>query len=111
MHGTVVTLIALSGLGCDHKSCAVSQAPPALYAGYGAQGDGYAFAPTPYPAYTPSDHTCGSPGHSGYSLRSTLCSFVLGRDPDVPTARDIEATFYSGGFGQYRRFTTISTER
>jgi hypothetical protein len=111
MHGIVVTLIALSGLGCDHKSCAVAHSPPALDVRCGAHEDGHAFAPTGYPAYAPSGYNCESPGHSGHSLRSTLCSFVLGRDPDVPTAREIEATFYSGGFGQYRRFTTISTER
>jgi hypothetical protein len=111
MHGTVVMLIALSSLGCDHKSCAVDQAPPALDARYGAQGDGHALAPSGYPAYTPSDSDCGSPGHSGHSWRATLCSFILGRDPDVPTAREIEATFSSGGFGQYRQFATISADR
>ena len=31
---------------------------------------------------------------TGTRLRATLCSFVLGHDPDVATAREIEASVY-----------------
>src|SRR5262249_44881168 len=105
MQGSVVMLIALSGLGCEHKSCDVLQAPPTVDGRYGAHADYPTLAPSGHPAYAPLHYSGGDASgdsHRG-SLRATLWSFVLGRDPDVPTAREIEATFSSGGYGHYRQ--------
>jgi hypothetical protein len=35
----------------------------------------------------------------GSCLRDTFCSFIIGRSPDVPSAREIEAAYYSGRYG------------
>jgi hypothetical protein len=113
MQGPVVLLIALSGLGCDHKSCGVFPAPAALDGHYGAHAYFLSPALSGYPAYSPSPYSCGdASGHSrGANLRGTLCSFVLGRDPDVPTAREIQATFNWAGYGQYRDINLLPSAR
>ena len=112
MHGTIVILIALGGLGCQNKSCHASPAPPAGDGWCGAHVAFPSFAPPSPAAYAPiHDHGDAADYSRGRSLRSTLCSFVLGRDPDVPTARDIEATFYSGSFGAYRSLASIPSAR
>jgi hypothetical protein len=114
MQGSVVMLIALSGLGCDHKSCGRFQGPWAVDSPYGAIVDPHSFAPLGYPPMAPSHHLGGDPsGDScgGGTLRATLWSFVLGRDPDVPTARELEASFYSGGYGQYGQLASRPNER
>jgi hypothetical protein len=104
MQGTVVMLIALSGLGCQNKPCG---ALPGTLTSYGsgdwsaANGYSNAVAQPGYPAYVARpDSGYDHSGYPGGALRSTLWSFVLGRDPDVPTAREIEATFNSGGYDQ-----------
>jgi hypothetical protein len=106
MHGAMVMLLALSGLGCQNKDCNASPAPQAPFCA-GVQSSANVW-PGPitssgYPAWGALPDT--SDDSSGYScrdaLRSTLWSFVLGHDPDVLTAREIEATFYSGSSGRY----------
>jgi len=106
MQGAIVMAIALTGLGCQNKSCDLSNPQPA----YGSFGATSTYA-KPYPSYaTPSSY-------SGYysrsytdnawdpypthwdSLRSTLYSLMLGRDPDVATAREIEASVYGDSTG------------
>jgi len=99
MQGAVVMVIALSGLGCNNKSCDVSNAPPGCrstgcactnaYAGYAAPSSHSGYDSRSYrgddsPAYT---------SHVGL-LRGTIYSFVFGHDPDVPTAREIEESVY-----------------
>ena len=67
MQGTIVMLMALSGLGCHHKSCDVAYAPPyygtgACYGGYYDGGYATVVGPSCY-----SD--CYSSGYSGcYSI-------------------------------------------
>ena len=104
MQGTVVLLIALSGLGCQNKPSGALPVPLTSYgSGDWSAAHGYpnAVAQPGYPAYVASrDSGCDGSGYPGGALRSTLCSFFLGRDPDVPTARQIEATFDSGGYEQ-----------
>jgi hypothetical protein len=106
MQGAIVMLLALSGLGCQNKGCNVS--PTAQTMGYAsaravANGCPSPVGPSVGPAWNVS-HDSGDDS-SGYScrdvLRSTLWSFVIGRDPDVRSAREIEASVYSGGSGRY----------
>jgi hypothetical protein len=99
----VVLVVALSGLGCQNKSCDTSVAP----AGYYPSGQAVPHVHTGYAA--PSGYQSGSASHSGgdpyggyglhSSIRSTLWSFLLGRDPDgVPTVAEIEAGLQSGNY-------------
>jgi hypothetical protein len=103
MQMSVVMVMALSGLGCQNKGCDVSPTPQTCYTSSPCALNAYpgSFAPSGYPVYAPSRY--GRDNASDYtfhsSVRSTLWSFVLGRDPDVASASEIEATFYSGGYG------------
>jgi hypothetical protein len=92
----VVLVVALSGLGCQNKSCDASVVPVACYASGQPIAHVHAgsVAPTGYPASSANRY--GSDHYAGYdlqsSIRSTLWSFVLGHDPDgVPTVAEIEA--------------------
>jgi hypothetical protein len=105
-----VMMLALTGLGCHNKTSLVVDASPLT--GYQVesppsasdQGGAYStstyagsFAPTPYPDVPSRIYSSNSPPrstnwHAG--LRSTLYSFVIGRDPDVTTVREIEASVY-----------------
>ena len=112
MQGSVVLLIALSSLGCDHKSCGVFPATAAVDGQYAASANLPSPAPSGYPAYAPRHYYGGdAAGDSGGTLRGTLCSFILGHDPEVPTARDIEATFDSASYGQYRDINALLSAR
>jgi hypothetical protein len=106
----LVMMLALIGLGCQNEASAVIDTPP--LPGYhidaqpftSSQGAGGAtmnysgsFASSPYPQI--GTHVYDTPPlsqptdwHTG--LRYTLYSFVWGRDPDVSTAREIEASVY-----------------
>jgi hypothetical protein len=111
MQAAFVLAFALTGLGCQNKSNELSDGPPVFSAAEpsapnpdsGAVGT---TVPNPYPRYTtPSSY-------SGYyrrnvnddvsdvypthwdAVRSTLCSFVIGRDPEVTTTAEIEASVY-----------------
>jgi hypothetical protein len=107
MHGSIVMTIALAGLGGHNQAEKLSQPlPPAStpastvpnpvlqpfvpssYSEYYAKAGSYAAREGSYesPEYT---------SHLG-SIRSTLWSLVLGRDPDVATSAEIEATIYPG---------------
>jgi hypothetical protein len=101
MQSATVMLIALCGLGCYNKDCSASVAPPisrdlagysdpGVYSHASAQAAYMSYPPSRFDGYDPSDGSCRA------VLRATLCSFVLGRDPGVATARDNEASFYSG---------------
>ena len=107
----LVMMLALSGLGCQNGANAVIDTLPMpghqidalpFTSSQGTAGGGsvpYAntFTPSPYPeigtrvydrysSYEPTDW------HAEW--RKTLYSFVWGRDPDVSTAREIEASVY-----------------
>jgi hypothetical protein len=102
MHATLVILAALSGLGCQNKSCYVTDSPLGLH----YVGSSYRYVPGPsvYSAYTSSL----SSGHYGPEEPSgvreivldTLYSFFVGRSPGVPSPREIEASVfgYHGGY-------------
>jgi hypothetical protein len=111
-----VMMLALAGLGCQNKSSVVvdagpltgsqvESAPPASdqRSGYSTRTYSGSFAPTPYPdipsrLYTNNSEPRSTNWHA--ELRSTLCSFVIGRDPDVSTAREIEASVYGMDSGR-----------
>jgi hypothetical protein len=104
MQATVIMLIALSGLGCQNPNPVNDLAPmPSVTSDSSrpipASVPSYNAAPTAYTAYT------GGPGtfveasddlSFGECARKTFCSFFIGRDPDVPGAREIEAAYYAG---------------
>lgn len=116
MHIPVVLMLALTGLGCQNKtsvvidvvpltSYPVDSAPLATHQGGGYSGSIYSrsFAPTPYPEIPSRIYNSDSEPQLGdwhAGLRSTLWSFVLGRDPDVNTVREIEASVYGYNSGQ-----------
>jgi hypothetical protein len=124
MQGAMVLLMALSGLGCQNRSDGVADAPTAPSAVVAPAVDAPAVAapaiaaptiaaptvdalpvstaPPPYPRYYPE---IDANVESGYrtpwdAMRATFCSFFLGKDPDVPTAREIEASVYGYGSGR-----------
>jgi len=99
MHGAVVMVIALSGLGCNNKSCDLGDAPPACSATGCACTNPYAgsAAPSSHSGYDSGSYSsCDSSAHTGGAglLRSTIYSFVFGHDPDVLTVREIEESVY-----------------
>lgn len=110
MQATVVMLIALGGLGCQNPA---SDLPPIPAVGGEVEApSSESTAPAPAPAITP--YPSGYPAY-GVSpiltgdipednsfrgcVRSTVWSFIIGRDPDVPSAREIEAAYYGGQHG------------
>jgi len=104
MQGAMVLLMALSGLGCQNRSDGLADAPKAPSAVVAPSVDalpGYT-TPPPYPSYYPE---IDANVESGYrtpwnAMRATFCSFFLGKDPDAPTAREIEASVYGFGSGR-----------
>jgi hypothetical protein len=103
MHASVVMVMALSGLGCQNKDCAPSPIPRIYYGSSQYTTNAYPgiVGQPAYTAYGPGGYRIGHPEDYTFhgAVRSTLWSFVLGRDPDVASVREIEATFYSGGYG------------
>jgi hypothetical protein len=60
-------------------------------------------APSAYPAYYGAFYDGGDPMDDdsfGSYLRDTFCSFFIGRSPDVPSARQIEAAYRAGYYGR-----------
>jgi hypothetical protein len=103
MQASFVLMMALSGLGCQNKSCDSSVAPASYYASGQCAAHIHAgsVAPSGFPTSSASHY--GSDHYAGYdlrsSIRSTLWSFVLGHDPDgVPTVAEIEAGLESGRY-------------
>jgi hypothetical protein len=106
----LVMMLAMSGLGCQNGASAMIDAPP--LPGYQidtqpfttSQGSGGAtinysgsFASSPYPeigARVYDRYSSSEPTDWHTGLRYTLYSFVWGRDPNVSTAREIEASVY-----------------
>jgi hypothetical protein len=107
MQGAMLMLMALSGLGCQNKIGDSGELPAAVrpIASPAANPAPGAITPPPYPQYSVpgSDDTETADTTYWGVLRSTLCSFVLGHDPDVMTAREIEASAYGYGDGNQNR--------
>ena len=101
------------GLGCQNP---VSDLPPVLPDVRQSAGQpsgevssvqpattGYT-APAPYPATIQDPSGVLRVGRtrirSADCVRNTFCSFFIGRDPGIPTAREIEAAYYGGHYNQ-----------
>jgi hypothetical protein len=109
MQATVLMLIALGGLGCQN---AAGDLPPFLpvAAETAAPPPSVETPPPTYnrvPAGYPHGTACPSlmddvadDESFGRCLRNTICSFFIGRDPDVPTARQIEAASHASSYGR-----------
>ena len=102
MQGAIVMLMALSGLGCDNPSSHLDDLPTSGSPIVSRDVNPVPTPTTPLPysrSYVPvsGDTEIADTTHSSV-LRSTLYSFVLGHDPDVMTAREIEASAYGYGY-------------
>jgi hypothetical protein len=105
MHATVVMLLAIGGLGCQNPVGDRPPIPPVAVAP-AVQSSGsvpsYSPAPSGYATYAGRQGYGGDPSDDdsfGSCLRDTVCSLFIGRSPDVPSAREIEAAYYSGRYG------------
>jgi hypothetical protein len=98
MSGSIVMAIALAGLGGHNQPEGLAE--PLL-----SETEIASPYTNPYPQYTvPSSYSgyysrVGSyelPEYTSHwgTVRSTLWSLILGRDPDVPTVAEIEASVY-----------------
>ncbi len=105
MQATVLMLLALGGLGCQNP---VSDRPPSPPVASVPAGQPSGSVTSSYPAPSAYATYAGWHGYSdgpsdddsfGSCLRDTVCSFFIGRSPDVPSAREIEAAYYSGRYG------------
>jgi hypothetical protein len=98
MHGAIVILMALGGLGCHNKDCQAFPTPQVWHQP-GVQACTTLPSSWGHPSWPASQGTyIDSTDHSmgGGSWRGTLWSFIIGHDPDVPTVRDIEARLQAG---------------
>ncbi len=105
MQASLVMLIALGGLGCQNPA---SNLPPIPAVAAESAAPSSAYAPAYIPPATAYTAYAGSPAISDdvrgddsfrHCVRSTIWSFVLGRDPDVASARQIEEAYYAGRYG------------
>src|SRR5579871_3883865 len=99
MQSAFVIAIVLSGIGCHNKCSDATNAAPLL-------GEVVSIDVGPFPARhsAPINYGWSSVTSGGYDSsacsnhqavwRSTLWSFVLGRDPGMPTAREIEESVF-----------------
>ncbi len=121
MQATLILMIAYSGLGCQNPEVDIIPIPPGLVRPAPA-GREIVGAPAPRPGQPPMEPVeearpslapspyqignhdlCEDPGeHETFRdvVRETFWSFVIGRSPDVPSAREIEAAYRSGFYAQ-----------
>jgi hypothetical protein len=116
MQVPLMLMLAVTGLGCHNKTSGALDGigvtryqvdSPSLpsYQGRGTSTptDSGSFVSTPYPEI-PSHlyNTYSVPDSVDWrtELHSTLYSFVFGRDPNVSTVRDIEASVYGTDYGR-----------
>jgi hypothetical protein len=106
MHATIVMMIALGGLGCQNPDGGVPPIPPIAGQPVATSGGSVAMgAPAP-PSY--ATYYGGAFANAefmvddsfGDCLRDTICSFFIGRSPDVPSARQIEAEYRAGYYSR-----------
>jgi hypothetical protein len=97
MHSAMVIAVLLASLGSDNNRDGTPDLPPV----YDAEA---VLSTNSYPVYTePASHSgyytppasfAPEPTSRWDMLRSTFCSFFLGRDADVATPSEIEASVY-----------------
>jgi hypothetical protein len=102
MQGAVVILMALSGLGCQNKSADAGDLPTSVSPIVSPLANPLPISanplpsstiPPPYPSYYFEPDAVPDTTPRGV-LRNTLSSFCLGRDRDVRTPREIEASVF-----------------
>jgi hypothetical protein len=106
MSYTFVMLVVVSGLGCQNKPAPSSDLPVitnAAPASPSVEALSGSTTPPPYPRYFPETFPDPEAAYSNHlsSLRATLYSFVFGKDPGIPSAREIEASVYGYGNGNH----------
>ena len=117
MHVSMTMILAIAGLGCENRAIGAGETAsvmvqpidsPALptyqQGSYPMPGDTTPFPSTPYPdipsqLYPRPDESHYVDWHA--EIRSTLWSFVLGRDRDIVTVREIEASVYGPDDGHW----------
>jgi hypothetical protein len=107
MQATIVMLIALGGLGCQNPAGDLPPLPPVIAGPAELSADtndsAPAPAPSPYPVYAGGPVISGDiPDDDSFGgcLKDTFYSFVFGRSPGVPSAREIEAAYNAGYYGR-----------
>jgi hypothetical protein len=105
----LMMMLALSGLGCQNGANVVFDAPPlpshqiapqpitSLHGAGTTTNYSGSFTSSPYPeigTHIYDRYSSSEPIDWHTGLRYTLYSFVWGRDPNVSTAREIEASVY-----------------
>ena len=99
MSHTFVLLVAMSGLGCQNKPVEPGDLPPVISPAPASPAPEASSASTnlpPYPRYFPDGFPDVEAQYSTPLGRwsSTFWSLILGRDLNVPTQRQIEASVY-----------------
>ena len=108
MQGAMVLLMALTGLGCQNPTGEVghAQRPPCrcrTRRHTACRRRCRATTPHAYPQYYPAPISTSSTVIAPHgTMCTTFCSFFLGRDPDVATADEIEASVYGNGYSTLR---------
>jgi len=105
MSGCIVMAIALAGLGGHNQPGTLTPLPssPDALVGTVTSSDSLHFTPYSYSGYYARAGAYEA-RRAGYefpeymspwgTIRSTLWSLILGRDPDVPTPAEIDASVY-----------------
>lgn len=106
MHGAILMLVTLTGLGCQNKPIDSTDLPAVLTAtpespAPEAPASATTATPPPYPRYSPETYFDPEALYSDHlsALHATLYSFVFGHDPGIPSAREIEASALGTGPG------------
>jgi hypothetical protein len=104
MAGAFLIALSLTGLGCQNKIPNMNDVPPVFSATAASPSDvAYGAYPTPtYSGYFQrsygDDVADVYPTHWD-AVHATIWSFVIGRDPQVPTAAEIESSVYANTGG------------
>jgi hypothetical protein len=99
MQGAIVMAIAVCGLGCQNKTSDVGDVTPVYRPIDSMNANPYPESSSPsstsyYYQRSYNDYALNVYPTRWDAVRATICSFVLGHDPGVPTARDILASVY-----------------
>ena len=97
MQPSMVIAVLLASLGGDNKRDETLDLPPVYPAEAGAATNAYPLysEPSSFSGYYTPPARFGPERASAWDVaRSTFCSYFLGRDPDVATPSEIEASVY-----------------
>jgi hypothetical protein len=106
MHATIVMMIALVGLGCQNPEGDAPAIPAIAGQSVAASGGSVAADALTPPSYATyygggfASMDLAEDESFGACVRDTICSFIIGRSPDVPSARQIEAAYRAGYYSR-----------